>query len=213
MQKFSDDRKLIGTLEGLPLFDNPISEEAMIESGRAILLKNGFTTEEVNSFHKDDFIGAYADNEFLECRAKTKIGENIEVYAYIGESYDDAVAREANAEMREGLFWLICSMSADGIDWSEDWELYHLYAPSDSISHKDAWRQIVQRDEKRFRRYDYNYYPRGRVVVRNGKATIFLNRHIAVDEVVAAVNQTFGLTAPKLHAEGGEHYKCYIDRN
>ena len=114
--------------------------------------------------------------------------------------------------MTEGLFWLICGMSGCEIDWSGGWELYTLFAKSDSISHKDAWAQIVQQKEKRFRRYAYNYYPRGRVVVRNGKAAIFLNQHIANDEVVAALGTIFGLTAPKIHAEGGEHYKCYLDK-
>ncbi len=110
--------------------------------------------------------------------------------------------------MTEGLFWLICAMTDGQIDWSADWELFHLFAKSDSISHKDAWAQI---EEKRFRRLPYNHYPRGRVVVRNGAATVFLNRHIATDEVLAAINGVFGLTSPKIHAEGGKHYECYID--
>jgi len=52
--------------------------------------------------------------------------------------------------MTEGLFWLICGMSDYGIDWGDDWEVLHLFAKSDSISHKEAWAQIVQREEKRF---------------------------------------------------------------
>ena len=114
-------------------------------------------------------------------------------------------------EMTEGLFWVICSMSENEIIWNEDWELYHIFVKSDSVSHKDAWKQIAQREEKRLRRYEYNYYPRGRVVVQNGKATVFLNQHIVKDEVIAAINKTFGLIEPKIHAEGGEHYKCYIN--
>ncbi|MEQ2594534.1 hypothetical protein AAAU22_02505 [[Clostridium] symbiosum] len=114
--------------------------------------------------------------------------------------------------MTEGLFWLVCSMSGDAIDWSEDWEIYHLFAKSDSISHKDAWAQFAQNENKHFRRLAYNYYPRGRVVVRNGAATIFLSRHIATDEVLAVINKVFGLTAPKVHAEGSKHYECSIDR-
>ena len=113
--------------------------------------------------------------------------------------------------MMEGLFWLICCMSDVGIDWDEDWEIYPLFAKSDSISHKDAWAQIRLHGEKRFRQLEYNHYPRGRVVVRNGSATVFLSRHIVHDEVLAAVNQIFGLSTPKIHAEGGAHYKCYID--
>ena len=115
--------------------------------------------------------------------------------------------------MTEGLFWLICSMTDSGIDWGEGWEIHHLFTKSDSISHKDAWAQIVQCGDKRFRQYEYNYYPRGRVVVRNGKAIVFLNRHIATDEVIATISEIFGLATPKVHAEGGEHYKCYFDRD
>lgn len=113
--------------------------------------------------------------------------------------------------MKEGLFWLICHMNGDAIDWSENWEIYRLFAKSDSISHKDAWAQFAQTEEKRFRRLEYHYYPRGRVVVRNDTVTVFLNRHIATDEVLVAINEVFGLTAPKVHAEGSRHYECYID--
>lgn len=113
--------------------------------------------------------------------------------------------------MTEGLFWLICSMTGGEIDWNEDWEIYRLFAKSDSISHKDAWAQFAQHEEKRFCRLKYNYYPRGRVVIRNGSATVFLNQYIATDEVIEAINEIFGLTAPKIHAEGNRHYKCYID--
>ncbi|MCR1908562.1 hypothetical protein QMP28_09885 [[Clostridium] symbiosum] len=115
--------------------------------------------------------------------------------------------------MMEGLFWLVCHMDGDTIDWNEDWEIYHLFAKSDAISHKDAWMQFAQNTEKRFRRFEYDYYPRGRVVVRNGTATVFLNRHIATDEVLATINQVFGLTSPKVHAEGSRHYECYIDKD
>lgn len=73
--------------------------------------------------------------------------------------------------------------------------------------------QFAQNTEKRFRRFEYDYYPRGRVVVRNGTATVFLNRHIATDEVLATINQVFGLTSPKVHAEGSRHYECYIDKD
>lgn len=114
--------------------------------------------------------------------------------------------------MTEGLFWLICHMDDDAIDWTENWEIYHLFVRSDALSHKDAWSQFAQNADKRFRRVAYNHYPRGRVVVRNGTATVFLNRNIATDEVLAEINIIFGLTAPKVHAEGGRHYQCYIDK-
>lgn len=104
-------------------------------------------------------------------------------------------------------------MNDESINWGENWKIYHLFAKSDSISHKEAWTQFAQNENKCFRQLEYYYYPRGRVVIRNNKATIFLNRHIATDEVVSAINKIFGLTAPKIHAEGSRHYKCYIDKN
>ena len=113
--------------------------------------------------------------------------------------------------MTEGLFWIICSMNDSDIDWNESWELCPLFAKSYSISHKDAWAQLAKSSDKRFRQFEYNHYPRGRVVVRNDEATIFLNQHIANDDVISAVIKTFRLTTPRIHAEGGEHYKCYID--
>ena len=118
--------------------------------------------------------------------------------------------------MSEGLFWVICDMSDNKINWGEDWSLYVVhFIDGSNTSHKNAWARVRyhmnMEGDKRFK-CDYNYYPRGRVVVRNDKATVYLNRHIATDEVLAKVNNTFGLTAPKIHAEGGEHYKCFIDR-
>ena len=35
--------------------------------------------------------------------------------------------------MTEGLFWLICHMDDDAIDWTENWEIYHLFVRSDAI--------------------------------------------------------------------------------
>lgn len=114
--------------------------------------------------------------------------------------------------MTEGLFWLICQMDGDAIDGDENWEIYHQFVKSDTISHKDAWRQFVKNPDKRFRGHEYNHYPCGRVVVRNDAATVFLNCHIATDEVLAAINKVLGLTAPKVHADGSRHYECYIDK-
>lgn len=114
--------------------------------------------------------------------------------------------------MREGLFWVICHFEVDAIDWSREWELYHLFAKSDSISHKDAWTQFAKYKDRRLVHLPYDYYPRGRVVVHHDKATVFLNQHIATDEIFRQINKVFELTRPRIHAEGNRHYSCYIDR-
>lgn len=106
--------------------------------------------------------------------------------------------------MREGLFWAIA--------FPEKWELLTFFTLGDAISHKEAWEIHIQPAEKRFRQVAYNYYPRGRVVIRNGRATVFLNQHIATEEVIQRVCETFSLTGPRIHAEGGHHYQCFMDR-
>lgn len=52
--------------------------------------------------------------------------------------------------MTEGLFWLICYMDDDAINWNEEWEIYYLFAKSDSISHKDAWTRFAQSEKSVF---------------------------------------------------------------
>lgn len=107
--------------------------------------------------------------------------------------------------MREGLFWVIGSES--------EWELLTFFAPSDAISHKAAWERYIQLSKKRFRGVAYNFYPRGRVVIRNGRSTVFLNQHIATAEVLHKVCEVFSLTEPKVHAEGNRHYHCCMDES
>lgn len=106
--------------------------------------------------------------------------------------------------MKEGLFWVIGS--------PEEWELLPVFIASNVISHKEAWEIHIQPAEKRFRQVAYNFYPRGRVVIRNGRATVFLNQLIAAEQVVQKVCEAFSLTAPRIHAEGGRHYQCFMDR-
>ena len=106
--------------------------------------------------------------------------------------------------MKEGLFWVIGS--------PEEWELLPVFVSSNVINHKDAWAVYIQPSKKCFRQVAYNFYPRGRVVIRNDRATVFLNQHIASEQVVQKVCDAFSLTEPKIHAEGGHHYQCFMDR-
>jgi len=121
---------------------------------------------------------------------------------------------EKHDGMKEGMFWLICNMSETAINWNEGWELYIIFAKSDSISHKDAWCQIGQKENEQFRHLEYDHYPRGRVVVRNSRATVCLNRNILEDGgVLGVISDAFCITEFRTHAEGGKHYGCYIDKN
>lgn len=63
----------------------------------------------------------------------------------------------------------------------------------------------------------YNYYPRGRVEIANGKATIFANPNIATQQLIDWCTDKFNLTSVngikkiRLIVDGSEHYKCYLD--
>ena len=63
----------------------------------------------------------------------------------------------------------------------------------------------------------FDYYPRGRVEIAHGKATIYLNPHIATDEVVDYIKASFGLTDQNgvtkvlVKVDGSNHYRCHLD--
>ena len=55
----------------------------------------------------------------------------------------------------------------------------------------------------------YNYYPRGRVEIKNGKAIIFLNPTLCTDEIKSAIKEHFGLHKIRIEwkADGSYHYR------
>lgn len=59
----------------------------------------------------------------------------------------------------------------------------------------------------------FDYYPRGRVEVRNGRATVYLNPDINVAEVQNYITETFGLSKEnginfvRFVSDGSDHYK------
>ncbi len=74
-----------------------------------------------------------------------------------------------------------------------------------NYNHKAAWSTL---DKTVTSGYPYNYYPRGRVEIRNGKAFVFANSNIVNDEFnLKELNQT------KIIADMSNHYLCHIDRD
>ncbi len=61
----------------------------------------------------------------------------------------------------------------------------------------------------------YNYFPRGRVEIRNRKAIIFLNPSICSKELTEKIRMEFSLEINEVlreiqvKADGSRHYKCY----
>lgn len=77
----------------------------------------------------------------------------------------------------------------------------------DNYAHERTWNSCVPAELRRGKAY--NYYPRGRVEMKNGgKAIIFLNPDIATDEIVAYIIEKFRLDCRdvKVVADGSAHY-------
>lgn len=84
-----------------------------------------------------------------------------------------------------------------------------------TYNHERTWQLL---DSKITHNKPYNYFPRGRVEIANGKATIFANPNICNEELVSWCKQVFNLTEIngikkiRLIADGSEHYQCYLDK-
>ena len=77
----------------------------------------------------------------------------------------------------------------------------------DNYNHKQTWETYVPAELRRGK--PYNYYPRGRVEIKEkGKAKIFLNPDIAMDEIIAYIAEKFRLQhrEVKVIADGSRHY-------
>lgn len=83
-----------------------------------------------------------------------------------------------------------------------------------TYNHEATWNAMSGRTT---RRQPFDHYPRGRVEIKNGTADIFLSPHINVPDIIGFIKEEFRLTAQngirkiRIHADGSEHYKCYLD--
>ena len=85
---------------------------------------------------------------------------------------------------------------------------------SDNYNHKNLWNSL---DKKYTNNKPYNYYPRGRVEISRGIATIYCSPYIANEELKNWVINKFnlishnGIKKVRIIADGSDHYKCYLD--
>ena len=87
-----------------------------------------------------------------------------------------------------------------------------------SYNHKKLWEEEIKGNSayRPFNKKEYNYFPRGRIEVSNNKATIFLNPHINLPEVIEKIKTEFGLSShniPEVNVvvDGSNHYQCFMD--
>ena len=82
-----------------------------------------------------------------------------------------------------------------------------------TYNHKLTWNQLAP---DLTRGHTYQYYPRGRVEIRRGKALVFLNPVLNTPAVLAQICQAFGLDTALLRKievknDGSSHYHCHFD--
>ena len=78
-----------------------------------------------------------------------------------------------------------------------------------TYNHKETWKTLPK-EITRGRPFDY--YPRGRVEIANGKATIWMNGNIL--ELADEIKKIYGLSqlsSVRVKEDGSSHYKCHLD--
>ena len=85
----------------------------------------------------------------------------------------------------------------------------------DNYNHKKTWEQLSKKETNN---KPFDYYPRGRVEIKNGKAIIYANPNICGEKLIEWCKDTFGLCEDNgleiiiCKPDYSEHYKCYLDR-
>lgn len=117
---------------------------------------------------------------------------------------------------RRGLFWVACRYEMDGgagdvrCDFSGTRLIVHV--PPDQTaktpSHMDVWPRLADHDRGK----PWNYYPRGRVEIRGGRAIVFMNPLLfECAELEALLRAAFGIEDEipvAFKADNSRHYRC-----
>ena len=144
-------------------------------------------------------------------------------------TYEEPFAEFEEQEKRDalgkGLFWLVKNDS-------EKFELFCIkilcyrdgetlekvetgVCESEKFKHERAWEKL---DKAITQGKPYNYYPRGRVEIKKGKATIFLNPALNEEPIVEKLCRSFGLTREngivdiRIKNDNSWHYRFLMEK-
>ena len=129
------------------------------------------------------------------------------------------------AEIYKGIFWfkdistanIVCAKIPCFTDGSikENIDASLNSKHGNNFNHEKTWNSF---DRNITEGKKYNYYPRGRVEIKNGKAKIFINPNIFFPRVIECIMDEFGLdeengiTEINVNLDYSKHYKCYLDQ-
>ncbi len=156
---------------------------------------------------------------FFDSKLKAEIESQIPYYCGL-LCYDDAFGmglvfrlfRKWETIVYRGLFWVIdgevysikhrCLVNGDFIG-----AMPASQNGKRNLTHKKEWNESKYGFTKG---KPYNYYPRGRVEIKNCKAKIFLNPDIITDVIIEKIKNNFSLKSlsdVKIIADGSKHYQ------
>ncbi len=115
--------------------------------------------------------------------------------------------------MYKGIFWktengflvikVKCDRNGVGFEPAE-----YSSKSGENYNHKLEWKKLSRSVTGR---KPYNWYPRGRVEIKNGKATVWLTPILNDEETVASIRSEFGLDTDGLKVtvrpDGSKHYE------
>lgn len=121
--------------------------------------------------------------------------------------------------MRKGIFWcanfdtecpeLITVSAACDKNGDSKEPVRFSSKTGNNFNHRPEWERL---DRSITAGRPFNYYPRGRVEIKNGKATVFLNPVINKECVVRRIMDAFELMTGELNcinikSDGSSHYR------
>lgn len=130
-----------------------------------------------------------------------------------------------DSQLYSGIFWIkdINNISSSDLYFQVPVDMYgnpqgdtsHLNAKSGTtFNHEKTWKDL-QKSVTNNKSFDY--YPRGRVMIANNKATIWANPNICNDELKSwciskfNLNKRNGINRVDLKPDFSNHYKCHLD--
>ena len=142
-----------------------------------------------------------------------------------GEPFADFEEQEKRDTLGKGLFWLV----------KNDEEKFELFCikilcyrdgetlerietgvcESEKLNHERAWSKL---DKAVTQGKPYNYYPRGRVEIKKGKATVYLNPTLNEEAIVEKICRSFGLTREngivdiRIKNDNSWHYRFLMEK-
>ena len=87
--------------------------------------------------------------------------------------------------MKEGVFWVIPRNGT-----AKEFEL--IFKFNGTLGHSEIWKTVTA-EHPELRKFDYEYFPWGRVWIKNSKAIIFIDAKLTVPSIIEHIDQTFCL--------------------